>query len=94
MRDIMRKLLLAAVAVAALAVTGCSDSAPTCTAETLAAKAQELATAIQEAVTKDPAKAAELQAKLQEITTKYPATTVSDDACKAYDEMLAAVKGS
>jgi outer membrane murein-binding lipoprotein Lpp len=89
----MRKLLLAAAAAAALSVTGCSD-APTCTTETLTAKAQELATAIQEAITKDPSKAADLQAKLQEITTKYQGTTVTDEACKAYDEMLLAIKGA
>ncbi|WP_244602583.1 hypothetical protein [Mesorhizobium delmotii] len=47
----------------------------------------------QEAVTKDPAKAADLTAKVQAVITKYQGTTTADEACKAYDELITAIKG-
>lgn len=49
--------------------------------------------ALQAAITKDPAKAADLTAKVQAVTTKYPGGTAVADACKAYDELTAAIKG-
>lgn len=52
-----------------------------------------MAAALQEAITKDPAKAADLTAKVQAVTTKYQGTTTLADACKAYDEVTAAIKG-
>ena len=52
----MKKVLLVAVGVAALAGSACSK-APECTTEMLTKKAQDMAAALQEAVTKDPAKA-------------------------------------
>lgn len=88
----MKKFLLIAVGMAALAGSACSK-APECTTEALTKKGQELATALQEAVTKDPAKAAELTAKVQEVTSKYQGATTAAEACKAYDEVIAAVKG-
>ena len=47
----------------------------------------------QEAITKDPSKAADLTAKVQAVTTKYQGATTLADACKAYDEVTAAIKG-
>lgn len=88
----MKKFLLIAAGVAALAGSACSK-APECTNEMLAKKAQEMTSALQEAVTKDPAKALELTTKVQEIGTKYQDTATSADACKAYDELIAAIKG-
>lgn len=87
----MRNILLAMVGVAALAGSACSK-APECTTEMLTKKSQEMATALQEAMTKDPTKAAELAAKVQELTTKYQGTT-SADACKAFDDLITAIKG-
>jgi hypothetical protein len=49
--------------------------------------------ALQEAITKDPSKAAELTAKVQAITTKYQGATTLTEACKAYDEVTASIKG-
>ncbi|WP_287094243.1 hypothetical protein [Mesorhizobium sp.] len=48
--------------------------------------------ALQEAITKDPAKAADLTAKVQAVTAKYQGATTADEACKAYDELTAAIK--
>jgi hypothetical protein len=59
----------------------------------LAKKAQDMTAALQEAVTKDPAKAADLTAKVQAVITKYQGTTTADEACKAYDELITAIKG-
>lgn len=89
----MKKIVLAVVGVAALGLSACSK-APECTQETIAKKAQELTTAVQEAVTKNPAKATELASKVQEIATKYSGSTSQADACKAYDEFIAEVKKS
>jgi uncharacterized iron-regulated protein len=83
---------LIAVGLAALAGSACSK-APECTTEELTKKAQELTAALQEAVSKDPAKAAELTAKVQDVTSKYQGATTAAEACKAYDEVIAAVKG-
>ena len=88
----MKKFLLLAVGLVALAGSACSK-APECTTEELSKKAQELASALQEAVTKEPAKAAELTAKVQDVTSKYQGATTAAEACKAYDEVLAAIKG-
>lgn len=88
----MKTFLLVAVGIAALAGSACSK-APECTTEMLAKKAQDMTAALQEAVTKDPAKAAELTAKVQEVTSKYQDATTAAEACKAYDELTAAIKG-
>lgn len=88
----MRKFLFAAAGIALLGASACSK-APDCTAEMLTQKGQELTVVLQAAVTKDPSKAAELTAKVQEITTKYQGSTAAADACKAYDELIAAFKG-
>jgi hypothetical protein len=88
----MKKFLLVAVGVAALAGSACSK-APECTQEMAAKKAQDMATALQEAITKDPTKAADLTAKVQAVTTKYQGATTLDEACKAYDELTATIKG-
>ncbi len=88
----MKKFLLLGVGLAALAGSACSK-APECTTEEMTKKAQELASALQEAVTKDPAKAAELTAKVQDVTSKYQGATTAAEACKAHDEVIAAVKG-
>ena len=88
----MKNVVFAVLGVAALGLSACSK-APECTAETLTKKSQEVATAVQEAVTKDPTKAAELAAKVQGVASKYTGATTSADACKAYDELLTAIKG-
>ena len=88
----MKKFLLVAVGVAALAGSACSK-APECTAEMATKKAQDMATALQEAITKDPSKAADLTAKVEAVTTKYKDASTVADACKAYDEVTAAIKG-
>jgi len=88
----MKKFLLVAVGVAALAGSACSK-APECTAEMATKKAQDMATALQEAITKDPSKAADLTAKVQAVTTKYKDASTVAEACKAYDEVTAAIKG-
>ncbi|MCG7503539.1 hypothetical protein [Mesorhizobium retamae] len=87
----MKKIVLAVVGVAALGLSACSK-APECTAEVIGKKTQELTTAVQEAVTKNPAKATEWAAKVQEIATKYSSSSNQADACKAYDEIIAEVK--
>lgn len=88
----MKNILLAVLGVAALGLSACSK-APECTAEIMAKKGQEVATALQEAITKDPAKAADLSAKVTEVASKYTGATTSADACKAYDDLLTAIKG-
>lgn len=88
----MKNVMFAVLGVAALGLSACSK-APECTAETLTKKSQEVAAAMQAAVTKDPTKAAELAAKVQEVATKYSGATTSADACKAYDDLLTALKG-
>jgi hypothetical protein len=88
----MNKFLLGAVGLAVLAGSACSK-APECTAEIATKKAQEMTTALQEAITKDPSKAADLSARVQAVTTKYQGGTAAADACKAYDEVIAAIKG-
>jgi len=88
----MKKFLLVAVGVAALAGSACSK-APECTAEIATKKAQDMAAALQAAITKDPSKAADLTAKVQAVTTKYSGATTAAEACKAYDDVLAAIKG-
>lgn len=88
----MRNILLAVLGVAALGLSACSK-APECTAEIMAKKGQEVATALQEAITKDPAKAADLSAKVTEVASKFTGATTSADACKAYDDLLTAIKG-
>ncbi|WP_269929888.1 hypothetical protein [Aminobacter sp. HY435] len=88
----MNKIVFALLGVAALGLSACSK-APECTADVMAKKGQEVVAALQDAVTKDPAKAGELTAKVAEVTSKYQGSTTSDDACKAYDELLAAIKG-
>jgi hypothetical protein len=88
----MKKFLLVAVGVAALAGSACSK-APECTAEMATKKAQDMATTLQEAITKDPSKAADLTAKVEAVTTKYKDASTVAEACKAYDEVTAAIKG-
>ena len=88
----MKKFLLVAVGVAALAGSACSKG-PECTQEIAAKKAQDMAAALQAAITKDPSKAADLTAKVQAVTTKYQGATTLDEACKAYDELTATIKG-
>ncbi|WP_315920110.1 hypothetical protein [Mesorhizobium sp. SP-1A] len=88
----MKKFLLLATGLAALAGSACSK-APECTSEELAKKAQEMTTAVQEAVTKDPSKATELMTKVQDVTNKYQGASTPAEACKAYDEVIAAIKG-
>ncbi len=88
----MKRFLMLAACVAALAGSACSK-APECTSEQLTKKAQEMTTALQEAVTKDPTKAAELTAKVQEVVGKYQGATTAAEACKAYDEVIATIKG-
>ena len=78
--------------VAVLGLSACSK-APECTAEILTKKGQEVEIALQEAITRDPAKAAELSAKVHEIVSKYTGSTASDEACRAYDGLLTAIKG-
>jgi len=88
----MKKFLLVAVGFAAIAGSACSKE-PECTSEMLANKAEEMTTALQETLAKNPAKAAELTTRVQEITKHYQgAATTSADACKAYDELIAAMK--
>ena len=82
----MKKFLFVAVGLAVLAGSACSK-APECTAEIATKKAQDMAAALQEAITKDPSKAADLTAKVQAVTTKYQGATTLADACKAYDEL-------
>lgn len=89
----MNKILFAVLGVAALGLSACSKAAPECTAEVMTKKSQEVGTALQEAVTKDPTKAAELSAKVQEVASKYAGATASEEACKAFDELLTAIKG-
>lgn len=88
----MRNILFAVLGVAALGLSACSK-APECTAEVMAKKGQEVATALQEAITKDPTKAADLSAKVQGVASKFTGATTSAEACKAYDELLTAIKG-
>ena len=88
----MKKFLLVAVGVAALAGSACSK-APECTAEMATKKAQDMTAALQEAITKDPSKAADLTAKVEAVTTKYKDASTVAEACKAYDEVTAAIKG-
>ncbi|MEO5757253.1 MAG: hypothetical protein ABIQ51_10415 [Mesorhizobium sp.] len=88
----MKKFLFAAVGLAILAGSACSK-APECTTEIATKKAQDMAAALQQAITKDPSKAADLTAKVQAVTAKYQGSTTPADACKAYDELTAAIKG-
>lgn len=87
----MKKIVLTVIGMAALGLSACSK-APECNQEAITKKTQELTTAVQEAVTKNPAKATEWAAKVQEIATKYSGSTNQADACKAYDEIIAEVK--
>ncbi len=87
----MQKTILAAIGVAALAVSSCSK-APECTQEMITQKTQELTKVTQEAVTKDPSKATDIMAKAQEFATKYQGKSDAE-ACKAIDELIATIKG-
>lgn len=87
----MKKFLIAVSAVSMLALIGCGKSEE-CTPELITKKTQELTTAVQEAVTKDPAKAQEIMTKTQEFSTKY-AGADNKEACKAIDGLIADIKG-
>lgn len=87
----MKKFLFAAVGLALIAGSACSSSSD-CTADAIKQKTDELTAALQAAITKDPSKTAEWTAKVQEIGTKYSGATTSAEACKAYDELIAALK--
>ena len=94
----MRKLLIAAVTGAvALSLASCGGGS-SCTPEALKQKSTDLMAALQEAM-KDPAKvtanAATWQQKTVELASKAQAAgdKPSDEVCKAYDDLIKAVKG-
>lgn len=86
----MRKTLLAAVALTALAAPLTAHAA--CTPEDAQKKAQEMSAAVQAAVQKNPQQAQALMTKMQAVGAKYQTATASDDVCKAYDELIAEAK--
>ena len=86
----MKKFLFAAVGLALIAGSACSSSSD-CTADMIKQKTADLTAALQAAIAKDPSKTADLTAKVQEIGTKYAGATTAE-ACKAYDELIAALK--
>lgn len=89
----MKLKMVAGISLLAVALVGCSK-APTCTQEELTKKAGEITAAVQQVVTKDPSKAQGIVTKMQELAAKYQGQTDLKDACKAYDDVLATIKGS
>ncbi|WP_439272597.1 hypothetical protein [Pseudochrobactrum sp. HB0163] len=87
----MKGALTLALVVATAMIAGCSKE-PECTPELLSQKGQELGAAMQNAMIKDPAKMQELSSKVQELASKYQGKDDSQ-ACKAYDELIAIIKG-
>ena len=81
-------IVVAALASGLAACSGEND----CTQEVMTKKSQELMSAIQQKMSADPASAQDLMKKFQDIGTKYQSTTDKSQACKAYDELRAAVK--
>lgn len=89
----MKIKTLVAASFSALLITAAGSSAAlACTQEELTKKANEVTTAVQEAVTKDPSKAQAIITKSQEMQTKFQGSTDINEACKAYDELLEFVK--
>ncbi len=89
----MKIKTLVTASLSALLITAAgSSSAFACTQDELMKKVNEVTTAVQEAVTKDPSKAQEIMTKAQEMQTKYQGTTDLTEACKAYDELIEFVK--
>lgn len=86
------KTLLAASLSALLITAAAGSAASACTQEELTTKVNEVTTAIQAAVMKDPNKAQEIMTKSQEMQAKYQGTTDMSEACKAYDELLEFLK--
>lgn len=82
---------LIVVAATAGGLAACS-SGNDCTQEVMTKKSQELMTAIQAKMTADPGSAQDLMKRFQDIGTKFQSATDKSQACKAYDELLAAVK--
>lgn len=97
----MRKILLAAAfGSLALTLAACGGSSSSCTVESLTQKGKDLTEAMTNAM-KDPTKAAANAQtwgqKAQELLTKAQAAQAAggkptDELCKAYDELIAAVK--
>lgn len=89
----MKMKTLVAASFSALLITAAGSSAAlACTQEELTKKVNEVTTAVQEAVTKDPSKAQGIITKSQEMQTKFQGSTDINEACKAYDELLEFVK--
>jgi hypothetical protein len=89
----MRKFTLVAAALVMTTLAACKDEAATCTPEQAQAKLTEFATLAQTAATSNPQKLTELApkaAEIQQTLTANPTDTVA--ACKALDEMIAALK--
>lgn len=87
----MRKFIVAASMIPLLVLGACGKDEE-CTPALAQKKTEELTKVVQEIVTKDPAKGAEALKRMQEVTTKY-AGADEKAACKAIDELTAAIKG-
>ncbi len=90
----MRKLTLAAAALAVATLAACKDD-NACTPEAAQAKATELAALSQAITTTDPAKIAklvELTPKIADLSAKLAADPADATLCTGFDEVLAALK--
>lgn len=91
----MKTLPLMAAAALALGLSACSGGSD-CTPEALQKKVQEVTHEIQQKIAADPSKMQDLMKRLQDLGAKFQASggaKTEADACKAYDELLKAVKG-
>ena len=78
--------------VAAAAMAPSAAGAADCTPEIMAEKNRALHVAMTEALEKHPEKAKEIITRVQDVTVKYQGGPATAEACKAFDDALAATK--
>lgn len=89
----MRIVTLAVAASLLTGLAACKEEAATCTPEQAQAKMTEMATLVQTVAASNPEKLAEITPKMTEIQQTLAADpTNSAAACKALDDMIAALK--
>lgn len=78
--------------IAAAAMTPSGADAADCTPEIMAEKNRALHVAMTQALEKHPDKAKQIITRVQEVTVKYQGGPATAEACKAFDDALAATK--
>lgn len=78
--------------IATAAISPPAAGAGDCTPEIMAEKNRALHVAMTQALEKHPDKAKQIITRVQEVTVKYQGGPATAEACKAFDEALAATK--